>query len=116
MVLGHLLVSEWALRQVSEDTANVISVNGEMNKLGVEIDVGIDWRWYGCSVLVLELRELVSTLVLVWGLGVGVVSVGVGVGVRVGVGAGSGCREKRTELICTCLCRSWGKIYRCSGV
>ena len=75
MVLGHLLVSEWALRQVSEDTANVIAVNGEMNKLGVEIDVGIDWRWYGCSVLVLELRELVSKLVLVWGLGVGVVSV-----------------------------------------
>ena len=49
MVLGHLLVSEWALRQVSEDTANVIAANGEVNKLGVEIDVGIDWRWYGCS-------------------------------------------------------------------
>ena len=68
MVLGHLLVSEWALRQVSEDTANVIAVNGEVNKLGVEIDVGIDWRWYGCSVLVLELGELVVTMVLVWGL------------------------------------------------
>ena len=90
MVLGHLLVSEWALRQVSEDTANVIAVNGEVNKLGVEIDVGIDWRWYGCSVLVLELGELVLTLVLVWGLCVGMVAVGVGVGVRVGVGAGMG--------------------------
>ena len=103
-----------------------------MNKLGVEIDVGTDWRWYGCSVLLLELGKLVLTLVLVWGLGVGVVAVGVGVGVRVGVGAGkgvvvgvgnwcwswfwSGCWEKRTELISTYLCRSWGKLCRCSGV